>query len=120
MLSKKKIICPENLLNIAKTKGTAEAAVVNAGKMVAMEATKHAVDAGLILPIFIGDSALIEKCASDLSWDISKYEVINETSENNTAPIAAKMASEDKIKIIVKGHIHTYILMKAVLKRALN
>ena len=120
MLSKKKIICPENLLNIAKTKGTAEAAVVNAGKMVAMEATKHAVDAGLILPIFIGDSALIEKCASDLSWDISKYEVINETSENNTAPIAAKMASEDKIKIIVKGHIHTDILMKAVLKRDLN
>jgi phosphate acetyltransferase len=40
--------------------------------------------------------------------------------ENNTAPIAAKLASEEKVKIIVKGHIHTDILMKAVLKRDLN
>ena len=37
--------------------------------------------------------------------------------ENNTAGIATKLASEDKVKIIVKGHIHTDILMKEVLKR---
>ena len=30
------------------------------------------------------------------------------------------MASEGKIKIIVKGHIHTDVLMKAVLKRNLK
>ena len=34
--------------------------------------------------------------------------------------LAAKLASEGKVKIIVKGHIHTDILMKAVLKRNLN
>ena len=34
--------------------------------------------------------------------------------------MAAKLASEGKVKIIVKGHIHTDILMKAVLKRDLN
>ena len=37
--------------------------------------------------------------------------------ENNTAKIAAKLASKKKIKIIVKGHIHTDVLMKEVLKR---
>ena len=37
--------------------------------------------------------------------------------ENNTAPIAAKLASEGKVKIIIKGHIHTDVLMKAVLKK---
>jgi phosphate acetyltransferase len=63
---------------------------------------------------------IIEKLASDIKWDISKFEIIDEPVENNTAPIAAKMASEGKIKIIVKGHIHTDILMKAVLKRDLN
>ena len=120
MLSKKQIVCPENLLKIAKTKGTVKAAIVNAGRLVAMEATKHAVDVGLILPIFIGDKTVIEKCASDLNWNIAKYEIINETEEDNTAPIAAKMASEGKIEIIVKGHIHTDVLMKAVLKRDLN
>ena len=38
----------------------------------------------------------------------------------NTAAIAAKLASENKVKIIVKGHIHTDILMKEVLKREYN
>ena len=60
------------------------------------------------------------KCAEDLKWDISSYEIIHEPIENNTAAIAAKLASEDKVKIIVKGHIHTDILMKEVLKREYN
>ena len=40
-----------------------------------------------------------------LNWDIAKYEVIDEKDENSTAPLAAKLASEGKVKIIVKGHI---------------
>ena len=70
--------------------------------------------------MFVGDKSLILKIAKDINWDISKYEIIHESIENNTAPIAAKLASEEKIKIIVKGHIHTDVLMKAVLKRDLN
>ena len=72
------------------------------------------------MPIFIGDEKEILKCAEDLKWDISKYEIIHEPVENNTAAIAAKLASEEKIKIIVKGHIHTDVLMKEVLKREYN
>jgi len=120
MLSKKEIICPENLLKIAKTKGPVKAVIVNAGKSVSIESAKQAVDEGLIDPIFVGDKPIIEKLAKDMKWDISKYEVIHEPVENNTALISAKMASEGKVRIIVKGHIHTDILMKAVLKRDLN
>ena len=120
MLSNKKIICPENLLKIAKTKGPIKAVVVNAGKEVSIESTKQAVDEGLIDPIFIGDKSNMEKLAKDIQWDISKFEVLHEPLENNTALVAAKLASEGKVKIIIKGHIHTDILMKAVLKRDLN
>ena len=120
MLSKKEIICPNNLLKIAKNKGPVKAVVVNAGKKVAIESTRQAVEANLIDPVFVGDKSLILKIAKDINWDISKYEIIHESIENNTAPIAAKLASEEKIKIIVKGHIHTDVLMKAVLKRDLN
>ncbi len=120
MLSKKDIICPENLLRLAKTKGAAKAVIVNAVKSVSIESTKQAVDANLIIPVFIGDKSVIENNAKQLNWDISKYEIIHEPDENSTAPIAAKLASENKVKIIVKGHIHTDILMKAVLKRDLN
>ena len=120
MLSSKEIICPEKLLKLAKTKGPVKVVIVNAGKAVSIESTKQAFDEGLIEPVFIGDKKVIEKLASEIKWDISKFEIIDEPVENNTAPIAAKMASEGKIKIIVKGHIHTDVLMKAVLKRDLN
>ena len=120
MLSKKEIICPENLLKIAKEKGPVKAVIVNAVKEVAIVSAKQAVEANLIIPVFVGDKSTIEKIAKEINWDISNYEVIHEPIENNTAPIAAKLASEDKVKIIVKGHIHTDVLMKAVLKRNLN
>ena len=120
MLSNKKIICPNNLINVAKKTGTVTAAIVNAGEIFPMESVHKAVQHNLIIPTFIGDENEIKKYADKLKWDISKYEIINEKNENSTAPIAAKLASEDKVKIIVKGHIHTDVLMKAVLKRDLN
>ena len=120
MLSKKNIVCPENLIKLAKTKGPVKAVIVNSVKQVSIESAKQAVDANLIIPVFLGDKSVIENNAKQLNWDISKYELIHEIDENSTAPIAAKLASEDKVKIIVKGHIHTDVLMKAVLKRDLN
>ena len=68
MLSKKDIICPENLLKIAKTKGPAKAVIVNAVKPVSIESAKQAVDANLILPVFIGDKSIIENNAKQLNW----------------------------------------------------
>ena len=120
MLSNKEIICPEQLIKLAKTRGPIKVVVVNAGKAVSIESTKQAVEEGLIDPILIGDQKIIEGLAKEIKWDISNFEIIDEPVENNTAPIAAKLASEGKVKIIVKGHIHTDILMKAVLKRDLN
>ena len=120
MLSNKKIICPNNLINLAKKKGIINAAIVNAGEIFPMESVHKAVQHNLINPIFIGNESEIKKYAEKLKWNISKYKIIDEKDENSTAPIAAKLASEDKIKIIVKGHIHTDVLMKAVLKRDLN
>tara|TARA_Y100000590_G_scaffold107489_1_gene122271 strand:+ start:251 stop:1168 length:918 start_codon:yes stop_codon:yes gene_type:complete len=120
MLSNKKIICPNNLINVAKKTGTVNAAIVNAGEIFPMESVHKAVQHNLIEPTFIGDENEIKKYADKLKWNISNFKIINEKDENSTAPIAAKLASDDKVKIIVKGHIHTDVLMKAVLKRDLN
>ena len=117
MLSNKEIVCPNNLLDYAHQKKGVKAAVVNAGKPLPMLSVQDAVKENLIDPIFIGDKKEIVKCAENLKWDVSKFEIIDEPVENNTAAIAAKLASENKIRIIVKGHIHTDILMKEVLKR---
>ena len=120
MLSNKEIVCPNNLLDKAQEKKGVKVAVVNAGKPLPMLSVQDAVAENLIEPIFIGNKKEILKCAEDLKWDISNYEIIDEPVENNTAKIAAQLASKGKIKIIVKGHIHTDVLMKEVLKREYN
>ena len=120
MLSNKEIICPNNLLDEAHKKKGVKVAIVNAGKPLPMLSVQDAVNENLIDPIFIGNKKEILECAENLKWDVSKYEIIDEPVENNTAAIAAKLASKGKVKIIVKGHIHTDVLMKEVLKREYN
>jgi len=117
MLSNKEIVCPNNLLDFAHKKKGVKVAVVNAGKPLPMLSVQDAVNENLIEPIFIGNKEEIHKCAQDLKWDISNFEIIHEPVENNTAAIAAKLASDGIVKIIVKGHIHTDVLMKEILKR---
>jgi len=120
MLTNKEIVCPNNLLDVALKKKNVKAAIVNAGKPLPMLSVQDAVNKNLIEPIFIGNKKEIFNCAEQLKWNISKYEIIDEPVENNTAALAARLASEGKIKIIVKGHIHTDVLMKEVLKRQYN
>ena len=51
MLSNKKIICPSNLLKVAKKTGVVDAAIVNAGEIFPMESVQKAVSHGLILSL---------------------------------------------------------------------
>ena len=120
MLSNKEIVCPNNLLNVALKKKGVAVGIVNAGKPLPMHSVMDAVNENLVIPVFIGDKNEIKKCADDLKWDISKYTIVHEPDENKTAKVAAQLASKSKIKIIVKGHIHTDVLMKEVLKREYN
>ncbi len=120
MISDKETICPNNLLDVAHEKKGVAAGIVNAGKPLPMLSVMDAVKENLIVPTFIGNKEEIEKCAQDLKFDISKYQIVNEPDENSTAKIAAQLASKGKIKIIVKGHIHTDVLMKEVIKKEYN
>ena len=120
MISDKEIICPINLLNVAHKKKGVSAGIVNAGTPLPMLSAMDAVSEDLIVPTFIGNKIEIQKCADNLKFDISKYEIIHEPDENSTAKVAAKLASKGKIKIIIKGHIHTDVLMKEVIKKEYN
>ena len=120
MLSDKSTVCPINLLDIAHQKRGAKAAIVNAGKRLPMLSIMDSVKEKLIIPVLIGDEIEIKKNAEELKFDISDFEIINEPIENNTAKVAAKLAGDGQVKIIVKGHIHTDILMKEVLLRKYN
>lgn len=120
MLSDKSTVCPNNLLDIAQQKRGIKAAIVNAGKELPMLSVIDAVKEKLIIPVLIGEEDKIREIAEKLKFDISEFQIINEPDENNTAKVAAKLAGDGEVKIIVKGHIHTDILMKEVLQRKYN
>ena len=70
MLSNKKIICPNNLINVAKKKGTIDAAIVNAGEIFPMESVHKAVQHNLINPkLYI---ALATMPIFSGSWGLTK------------------------------------------------
>jgi len=119
MLSDKPTVCPNNLLDIAHQKKGIKVGVVNAGKTLPMLSIMDSVKEKLIIPVLIGDENEIKKCADDIKFDISEYEIIHEPIENNTAKIAAKLASEEKNKNNCKrSYPHWHFNERSFEKRA--
>ena len=117
MLSKKKIIIPENLILIAKKTPSIPVGIVCAGQQSTMDSLKKAYEIGLINPIFIGQISIINEEAKKLDWNIKNFTIINKNSEKESAIAGALLAAENQIKVLIKGNIHTDTLMRIYLKK---
>ncbi len=111
---------PKNLISLAKKKRTTKIAIVCANQFAAMQSAKEAYDINLIDPIFIGKKNQIHEEAEKLNWNIGNFKIINEENDHNSANIGAKLAKDNLVKVIVKGNLHTDILMRSYLKKEYN
>ena len=98
MLSTKKIIAPNNLINLAKKTSSVPAAIVCANQEDSMLSSKQAFELGLIKPVFIGNKRLIEEEADKLAWNINSFIIIEKNSEQDAAIEGASLAKNNKIK----------------------
>ena len=117
MLSNIKAIVPENLIFLAKKTPNIPVAIVCAHHESSMDSSKQACDLGLIDPIFIGKKEFIQKEADNLSWNITNYKIVDHESDQEAAITGAELARDNKIKVIIKGNLHTDILMRVYLKK---
>ncbi len=117
MLSNKEAQIPNNLLSLAQKSPNLSAGIICANHDSSMESAKKSVELNLIEPIFIGDKNAINEKADKINWDISSYNIINSSTDIEAATIGAELARDDKIKIMIKGNLHTDILMKTYLKK---
>ena len=117
MLSNTKAIVPENLIFLAQKTPNIPVAIVCAHHLSSMKSAKQANELGLINPTFIGKKDLIQKKADQISWDISNNKIIHFDNDQNAAVAGAELARDNKIKVIIKGNIHTDILMRVYLKK---
>ena len=117
MLSNKEAQIPNNLLSLAQKSPNLSAGIICANHDSSMESAKKSVELNLIEPIFIGDKNAINEKADKINWDISSYNIINSSTDIEAATIGAELAKDNKIKIMIKGNLHTDILMKTYLKK---
>ena len=108
---------PEDLKSIAMKTPNISAGVVCPDQETVLSAVKEAKDINLIDPTLIGDKNLITQTAIKLSLDIKGYNIIETNDIEESAAVACQMASENKVKIIIKGNLHTDILMRFYLKK---
>ena len=71
---------------------------------------------GLIEPILVGDEKYIQSEIEKLKWRIDSKNVVNARDEAESAHISCKLAKSDEISLIIKGHMHTDILMGEYIK----
>ena len=116
MLSNIKAIVPENLIQLAKTPKV-PVAIVCAHQESVIESSKQACDLNLIDPIFIGIKSQIINEAEKINWNIDSFKIIDCENDQDSAIEAASLAKENQIKVMIKGNIHTDILMRTYLKK---
>ena len=111
---------PEDLKNKALETPNIPAAVVCPNQESVLSAVKESFDLNLINPILIGNKKMINETASKINMDISEYNIVETKNEEESASVACKMSNENKTKIIIKGNLHTDILMRCYLKKEFN
>lgn len=70
----------------------------------------------LIRPILIGSLAKIEAAAAEIGANLSGYQIIDQPSHAEAAAMAVKLVHEGQAGALMKGHLHTDVLLSAVLK----
>ena len=117
MLQSKEAQIPNNLLSLAKKTPNLSAGIICANHDSSIESAKKSVELNLIKPIFIGNKQEINEKAEKIKWDINTYEIIHSSNDVEAAIIGAELGRDNKIKVMIKGNLHTDVLMRTYLKK---
>ncbi|MBJ89646.1 MAG: phosphate acetyltransferase [Woeseia sp.] len=117
MLSEAQPECPLHLLAKARNYPPVSTAVVNAGTSLAMDSARLAADEGLIKPILVGRIKTIERLAREINWNLEDVRLVSCSTESEASSIAVSLARNGEAGALMKGHVHTDDLMRAVLKK---
>ncbi len=76
-----------------------------------------ALENSIITPILVGDPDKITSAATQLGADLSGVEIIEARDHEVAAQRAVGLVVEGKARMLMKGHLHTDVLLRAVLRR---
>ncbi|MEM1050490.1 MAG: bifunctional enoyl-CoA hydratase/phosphate acetyltransferase [Pseudomonadota bacterium] len=92
-------------------------AVIAPEKRDALTGPVLAADNGLIEPVFVGDPKKIRSEAEEDGLDISQFEIIEAMNHHAAAQRGVELVHEGAVAALMKGHLHTDVLLSAVVKK---
>ncbi|CAI9120198.1 bifunctional enoyl-CoA hydratase/phosphate acetyltransferase [Brytella acorum] len=71
---------------------------------------------GLMRPVLVGDRERIAATAADGDINIGGVEIVSADSPRDAARLAVLMAHEGRVQGLIKGNLHTDVLMREILR----
>jgi phosphotransacetylase len=105
----------QGLIERAKAKGPIRLAVVGAAQGLVLDGLQQAKSLSLAEPCLIGNAEEIAALARQHGWDPSVTCIAAIDGDAAAAETAARLAREGRVDAIMKGHVHTDVLMRALL-----
>jgi phosphate acetyltransferase len=117
MLSEKPFEVPPYLLDRIKDMDRVRMAIAGADHPIALKSARQGADADLIDPVLVGDADIIRAAARDIDWDITSFAIVDAIGKEKAPAAAVALAKSGEVTSLMKGHLHTDALMKAVVNR---
>ncbi len=92
-------------------------AVVDAGERHVMEGVAEALERRLITPVFVGVRQRIEETAAAAGVPLDEHRFVEAISEEDAARQGTELAAAGEVTGLMKGWLHTDVLMHPVLGR---
>ena len=110
-------VCPPDLLSRASRYAPPRMAIARAGAPAPMQSARDAAQAGIATPVFVGEPDIIGREAEALNWDISGYDLVPATGEEESAEAAVAAVREGAADVLMKGHLHSDAFLRPAIRR---
>ena len=105
----------QELVDQAKRLPPIRVAVVNAAQKVLLDTLREAADLGFVEPTLIGESIAVRDLAKSVGIRDATDSIIEATRDAVAAAAGVRLVREGKADVLMKGLIHTDVLMHALL-----
>lgn len=107
----------QDLIAQATALGPIRIAVADAAQRVVIETLREAYALGLAEPRLIGDPQAIDAICKEIGWTPDRRWIVPVATDLAAAALAVELARAGEVDAVMKGHIHTDLLMRAALDK---
>jgi phosphotransacetylase len=104
------------LVEQASSLGPLRVAVVDAAQGVVIQTLREAHALGFVEPRLIGDAVAIASLCDGVGWQVEKESILA-AGDDAAAAMAVELARSGQVDAIMKGNVHTDVLMHALLDK---